>query len=438
MMIKKRGILFTALIVSLLVLGVFCFKLAIYSPKFHSNQAVYTAINQKGLNLLKPSEFLSPSTKGMIILIEFHEDISGLSNFINITSQRGIPTVLLVGPEFVQNHCEELKALKKLGMDIGVGVNSKPFWDIPYEEQFNLMKNAKQVFKDCFGEDLKIFNSRYFGYDENTLKAAENLGIKYIFARGTTGERCTIYKPEEYNVKIISVSNINSPKFGTGSLCDYSYWARAGKPKDFEKQLFNSLKYDQICPVSHTYLGGMKKEWNDSYLKFFDNTNVEWEQLDKFVDKPDLTIPFSGIPQNREVQYVQPKPIKPIEETENVDNPCSIKELIGETMEESIQESVDSNLYSEYKIVMFHNNQGPMCLQAKEFFKKHNMKVREILTTDDNFAKLLARYKENKPVSKGASNSYGFYPLIFTEEANYSGFNEEIAKELLRFVNSYQ
>jgi len=158
----------------------------------------------------------------MMILIEFHEDIGGLSNFVHMAFHRGIPTVLLVGPEFIQNHCEELKVLKKLGMEIGAGVNSKPFWDLPYEEQFDLMKGTKQVYEDCFGEDLKMFNSRYFGYDENTLKAAENLGIKYIFARGTTGERCTVYKPKEYNVKIISVSNISSSKFGTGSLQNLS------------------------------------------------------------------------------------------------------------------------------------------------------------------------------------------------------------------------
>ena len=432
---KNKIVLFAALII-LIFIAAFCFKEGIFPPKTQSNPTVYTAINQKGLNLLKPSEFLSPATRGMMILIEFHEDISGLANFVNMTSQRGIPTVLLVGPEFIQDHCEELKALKKLGMDIGAGVNSKPFWDIPYEEQYNLMKETKQVYEDCFGEDLKMFNSRYFGYDENTLKAAENLGIKYIFARGTTGERCTVYKPKEYDVKIISVSNINSPKFGTGSLCDYSYWARAGKPEDFEKQLLDSLKYDKICPVSHTYLGGMKKEWNDCYLKFFNNANVEWEQLDQFADKPDLTISFSKIPQNREVQYVQPKPLKPLEKTENVHNPCSIEELINKTTEEPALTNTDSDLYSEYKIVMFHNNQGPMCLQAKEFFKGHNIKVKEVLTTDENFGELLAKYKKDRPTSKGVSESYGYYPFIFTEEASYSGFNEEIAQELLEFVEN--
>jgi len=433
-MIKKRGVLFTIPIV-FLILGILCY---IYFSKFQSRQPVYTAINQRGLNLLDPAKFLSPSTKGMMILIEFHDDITGLSNFVHMCSQRDIPTVLLVGSEFIQNHCEELKALKKLGMDIGAGVNSKPFWDLPYEEQFNLMKQTKQVFEECFGDNLKMFNSRYFGYDENTLKAAEELGIEYIFARGTTGERCTVYKPKEYNVKIISVSNISSPKFGTGSLCDYSYWARAGTPEDFEKKLFESLKYDKISPVSHTYLGGLKKEWNDVYLKFFDNADVEWESLDEFAKEPDLVLPFSEIPQNREVQYVQPKPIKPLEETENVYNPCGIEELIEEIEENSTQESTDSDLYSEYKIVMFHNNQGPMCLEAKKFFEEHNIKFREVLTTDKNFSELLAKYKKNRPVSKGVSSSYEFYPIIFTEEASYSGFNEEIAEDLLEFVNSYQ
>ena len=93
-MIKKRRILFVILIVFLLVLGIFCYKLLINLPKPQSNQPVYTAVNQRGLNLLEPSEFLSSSTKGMMILIEFHDDITGLSNFVHMCSQRGIPTVL--------------------------------------------------------------------------------------------------------------------------------------------------------------------------------------------------------------------------------------------------------------------------------------------------------------------------------------------------------
>ena len=182
MAIKNKTILPLILIISILVLGIGYFILKVYLPRFQPKQPVYTAVNQKGLNFLDSSKFLSSSTKGMMILIEFDEDTTGLSNFANMASERNIPTVLLIGPEFIKDHCEELKTLKGLGMDIGAGVNSKPFWDVPYQEQFNLMKETKQIYKNCFGEDLKMFNSRYFGYDENTLKAAENLGIKYILS----------------------------------------------------------------------------------------------------------------------------------------------------------------------------------------------------------------------------------------------------------------
>jgi peptidoglycan/xylan/chitin deacetylase (PgdA/CDA1 family) len=434
MAIKNRTILPLILIISLFVLGIGYFVLKVYLPKSQSKQSVYTAVNQKGLNFLDSSKFLSSSTKGMMILIEFDEDTTGLSNFVNMASKRDIPTVLLIGPEFIKNHCEELKTLQDFGMDIGAGVNSKPFWDVPYQEQFDLMEETKQIYKNCFGEDLKMFNSRYFGYDENTLKAAESLGIKYIFARGTTGERCTVYKPKEYDVKLISVSNINSPKFGTGSLCDYSYWARAGKPGDFEEKLFESLKYDKISPVSHTYLGGMKKEWNNVYLRFFDDTNIEWESLDEFAKEPDLIIPFSKISQNREVQYVQPKPMKSLEETENVDNPCQVEELIEKPAEGSTQKDINSDLYSEYKVIMFHNNQGSMCLEAKEFFEEHDIRVKEVLTTDYDFTEQLSKYRKDRPISRGVSGSYGFYPFIFTKEVSYSGFNEDIEKELLQMV----
>jgi hypothetical protein len=43
-------------------------------------------------------------------------------------------------------------------------------------------------------------------------------------------------------------------KWGTGSLCDYSYWAREGSPEEFGDELFAALEYDKISPVSHTYI----------------------------------------------------------------------------------------------------------------------------------------------------------------------------------------
>ena len=390
----------------------------------------YDAVNQQGLHLMEESEFLSDSTEGIALMIEFHEDITGLTNYVDMLSARDIPGVLLVSPGYIEDHCENLKKIKKHDIRIGAGINSEALWDVPYEEQLDKMKETKQTFKECFGEELKIFNSRYFAYDENTIKAAEELDIDYVFARGTTGNRATVYQPEEYDVKIFSVSNITSPEYGTGSLCDYSYWARAGEPEEFENKLFDSLKFDQISPVSHTYLGGMKEGWNEAYLNFFNEAEVNWQTWQEFTAAPDLTLPFSEIPQNREVQYTEPKPKEPLEETENVKNPCRPDDLSeqegGEPQEE--QEQV------EEEIVMFHNNKGEMCLEALDFFEENDYEIKEYLTKDPEFSEKLNSFKAEFEKSEGVSEDFGYYPMIFVEGRAFSGFSDEIAQDIKQLM----
>jgi hypothetical protein len=89
---------------------------------------------------------------------------------------------------------------------------------------------------------MMVFGSRYFAYDENTLKAADELGIKYILARGTQDVSAVIYAPKEYDVKIISVTNVENGEMGRGSLCDYSLWARGAGATEFAQILEESLE----------------------------------------------------------------------------------------------------------------------------------------------------------------------------------------------------
>jgi hypothetical protein len=394
------------------------------------NEEEYTAINQKGLNLMKEEEFLSDSTEGIMLMIEFGEDSLGLTNFVDNLEKRDISSLLLVSPDYINENCATINKLMDLGVKLGAGINSKPFWDVPYKEQYELMQETISTVKACTGEDLKMFNSRYFAYDENTLKAAEELGIEYVFARGTTGQRVTIYKPEEYDVKIFSVSNINSPEYGTGSLCDYSYWARSGTPDEFGDQLFDALKFDKISPVTHAYIGGLKKQWNDSYLDFFDNTDVQWKSLEEFAGQPDLILPYDQIPQNREVQYVDPKPSTPLEEEENVENPCAAEDLSQKENQREDQIELESN----DKPVVFHNNKGEMCLEMIEYFKENNYEFTEHLTTDEDFSEKLNQYKNKFNQSEGVSDSFGYYPMIFINDQAFSGFNFEIADKLKQII----
>ena len=378
---------------------------------------------KKDLEIPKQKE--DSSTQALMLMIEF-EGTEGLVNFVNDIKERDIPGVLIVSADFVVENCEVVNTLLKYHDIQLAGVNSsKPFWDVPYEEQLATMKDTKEKIFSCTGIDIKIFGSRYFAYDENTVKAAQELGIDYVFARGTTGAKATIYKPLEYDVKIFSVSNVDSQNWGTGSLCDYSYWAREGVASDFEKELFGALKYEKISPVSHTYIGGLKRSWNDVYLKFFDQSDIDWVDLDTF-GEIDSSMAFTDIPSNKEVQYETPHPAVPLDEEENISNPCAV---------EDISESVDpQEEVSTEELVIFHNGTGPMCIEALAFFEKMGYEYTQYLNTDSDYSTKLGEYRQGFNVSEGESTSFGYYPIIFVGDRAFSGFNdniEEIIEEIM-------
>jgi len=244
----------------------------------------------------------TPKTEATMLLIEF-EEMGGLENMVNQMHTRDIPGVLMVSVEFLDEHCEEIKALQDYDIEIAGSAPGAPFWDVGYDEQREIMIKTKEGIEACTGKKMRIFSSKYFAYTEDTIKIAEELGIEYVFARGTTQARATIYKPTEYDVKIFSVSNVGSKNWGTGSLCDFSYWAREGTAADFRTELLNAIEeHPYISPVSHAYLGGNRVDWNEVYLELFDNPDVKWVSFDDFYtdyDKRD----YDDIPVNMEVQY---------------------------------------------------------------------------------------------------------------------------------------
>ena len=83
-------------------------------------------------------------------------------------------------------------------------------------------------------------------------------------------------------------------------------------------------------------------------------------------------------------------------------------------------------------VIMFHNDAGPMCVEALEFFEEHGIPVEEHLTTDEDFSFELDEYREEfNGVSEGVSNSFEYYPMIFIGGRAFSGFDSEVGQEIL-------
>ncbi|HUU83962.1 MAG TPA: polysaccharide deacetylase family protein [Phycisphaerae bacterium] len=265
-------------------------------------------------------------------LIEFHDDIQGVRNWAYELEKRGLKSIVNVQKAIVEAHPEDIRWLADHGHEIMGLYDGGPLWDVPYEEQLQGMQEVKEVIERVTGKPMRTFSSAYAAWDENTLKAADEVGVEYVFARGASDVEALIYKPDGYNCQIISQSNVTFEDMGRGSLCDYSLYARGATGADFEQILDEALaKYPKrLLVTTHAYLGGMKKEWWEPYEELLDGGEVEWvADFDEWV-KPEngvnIAVPFSMVPDNREVKYTTPTPAVPLDELEDVDemyNPCA-------------------------------------------------------------------------------------------------------------------
>ncbi len=260
-------------------------------------------------------------TNGLIMLIEF-EKIEGIRQWERQLDSRGLTALVQAQHNVIAEYPGDFGRLALKGYPIAGLFADKAFWNVPYDEQLARMREVKDAIeKITVVKSMRVFGSRYFAYDENTLRAADALGVEYVLARGTAGERATVYAPREYKVKIISVSNVPFGEMGTGSLCDYSLWARGSTDEDFANVVDKVLarRPSDMILVSHAYLGGTKTKWWRTYEKALASNDVQWRRFDDWVKAVGVVaLPFDKIPVNREVKYEAPKPAVPLDRLEDL------------------------------------------------------------------------------------------------------------------------
>lgn len=416
---------------------------------------IFIGFSKYSFNYRSPERPLEKTkTPGIMLLIEY-KDTVGLSNFVNEMDKRDIHGLLMVAPEFVQKNCETIKEVTKHNVEL-VGSNiGAPFWDIPYEEQKERITEMKKGIESCTGVPLRIISSTYMASDATTIKVAQELGIPYVTARGTTGTKATVYNIEDYpDVKILSVSNIPKVEYKYGSLCDYSYFERNGTPDDMLEELMRAIEpltpkeqarfgqYNKITPTTHTNIGGYLKPWMNMWTNFWDTTtdDIEWVDLDTFMNKSDFDLPLWQIPINKNNPYTSEKirPVTSYGETEKVSNPCKIENIGRTDIVNDSTEEVEIESEKKYsvgnKIIVFHNGKGPMCLEFLNFIKTIDYPIEEITDSEEDFSEKLAEIKSNHNSTEGIHPLFGYYPLIFIKDRVFSGFNESIQSEILKEI----
>jgi hypothetical protein len=252
------------------------------------------------------------------MLIEF-EKIDGIRHWERELDGRGVSALIQAQQNVLKDFPEDFARLAAKGYTIAGVYAEKPLWDVAYEEQLARMREEKAAVERITRKPMRVFASKYFAYDENTLRAADALGIEYVLGRGTAGALATVYAPREYKAKIISVSNVPFAEMGTGSLCDYSLWARGSTGSEFSAVVAGVLAsgLSDLILVSHAYIGGMYKEWWQGYEAALASKQVAWGSFDAWVGKVKINrLPFAEIPVNREVKYETPKPAVPLPKLE--------------------------------------------------------------------------------------------------------------------------
>ena len=354
-------------------------------------------------------KYKPPKINGLILLSENTGDISGYYKWEKILDEKNLKAIIKPESFVLEKYPDYFRQLADKGYEIATGYGQAPFWDMPYDQQYQIMKDYKQSAEAIIGKPIRIFSSKYFAYDENTLKAADALGIPYILARGE-GIKSVIYSPHEYKAKLLSVSNLVFQDMGSGSLCDASLYQRGSTADEFVQvlnQTFDENPKDLIL-VSHVYIGGTRIGWWDAYESALNSPKVNWRDFDIWSQKTvNLSMPYAQIPYNTEVKYIEPKPAVPVEEIE----------LIPELKPQAL--------------TVFHNGQGPMCLEFLEFIKKIDYPIEQYLDSQSNFYQTLENYKAKFNRSQGLSTDFAYYPIIFIKDKAFSGFNQDIKQAIL-------
>jgi len=350
---------------------------------------------------------------GLLLLSENTGDITGYYKWEKELDQKGLRAIIKPERAVLEKYPDYFKNLADKGYEIATGYGEAPFWGMSYQEQYEIMKEYKEFAEGVIGKPIKIFSSKYFAYDENTLRAADDLGISYILARGS-GLKATVYAPKGYQAKLLSVSNLVFEEMGSGSLCDVSLYQRGSTAEDFQTTLTQTLNEDfqDLILVSHVYIGGTRAGWWDAYQFALDSEKVVWRDFDVWVTRVDeQVVPYDQIPYNTEVKYIEPKPAVPLDEIELI-----------------------PDLKNEEKIIFFHNGRGQMCLDFLEFLRGVDYPIEEHLTDEADFYQNLENYRRPFDRSEGASEEFGYFPIIFVSDRVFSGFDEAIGEEILQII----
>ncbi len=108
---------------------------------------------------------------GMMLIID-RRNANGLKHWCDELERRGIPAVIQIEEEMIDSEGDVIKNLSDKGFEIGGAYNERPFWNESYRFQYETTARIKDKVQSCMSKPMRVLSSKYFAYDENTLRVS--------------------------------------------------------------------------------------------------------------------------------------------------------------------------------------------------------------------------------------------------------------------------
>ncbi len=171
------------------------------------------------------------ATNGLIMLIEF-EKIEGVRHWESELDQRGLTALIQAQHNVLTEYPKDFERLATKGYPIAGLYAEKPFWDVPYDDQYARMREAKEAVEQITHKPMRLFGSRYI---LPTMRTHCGLPMRSASSTCSAGDRRALatIRPARHKAKIISVSNVPFGRWAPVWSATHSLWARGSTDQDF-------------------------------------------------------------------------------------------------------------------------------------------------------------------------------------------------------------
>ena len=115
--------------------------------------------------------------------------------------------------------------------------------------------------------------------------------------------------------------------------------------------------------------------------------------------------------------------------------------MLGASVGGCTSQPYANDVPDEKRLLIFHNNSGPMCLAALEWLASvrseyPTLVIEEHLTYEIGEGGLLAELETQYQSSQGVSTSFAYLPIVFFRGQAFSGFDDEVIRALQELLLS--